>query len=104
MSRFVLSSEAGLDIEQIQEYLDGLPAAPAMRIGMALHRTLESIGANSLRGMLESELTRILGLEVRSRFVGDYRIIYRLGESVPEIVGILHGARDIATIMRSRLQ
>jgi hypothetical protein len=52
----------------------------------------------------QSELTRIAGVEVRSRFASSYRILYTLGGSAPEIVGVLHTARDIASIMAKRLQ
>jgi plasmid stabilization system protein ParE len=49
-------------------------------------------------------LTRLLGEEVRSRLVHPYRIYYRLGASTPEVIAILHGARDQRSILGERFQ
>jgi plasmid stabilization system protein ParE len=53
-------------------------------------------------GLHHSELTRLLGEEVRSRLIAPYRIYYRLGRSGPEIISILHGARNQRSILTSR--
>jgi plasmid stabilization system protein ParE len=103
VSRFFLSAEAARDLDEILEYLDRLPDAPAERIGQSLQSMLESIAMRSL-GAPHSHLTRLLGEEVRSRLVPPYRIFYRLGKSAPEVIAILHGARDQRSIMDSRFQ
>lgn len=104
MSRFFLSAEAARDLDEILEYLDRLPDAPAERIGQSLQSMLESIAMRPLLGAPHSHLTRLLGEEVRSRLVPPYRIFYRLGKSAPEVIAILHGARDQRSIMDSRFQ
>jgi len=39
--------------------------------------------------------------EIRELFVGSYRLVYRLGESV-EILAIIHGARDAGAVWDRR--
>jgi plasmid stabilization system protein ParE len=100
----MLSPFASRDLDELISYLDGLPLEPANRIGSSVRRMLENIGENPLRGPEQSELTRIMGFEVRSRLVASYRVLYRVGSTVPEIIGILHAARDIPAIMAERVR
>ncbi len=104
MSHFHLSAEAELDLDDIFTYLNQLPLEPGDRIADALQGMLESIGAQPLLGAPHSHLTRLLGQEVRSRLVPPYRIYYRLGTSVPEVIAILHGARNQTSILGRRFQ
>jgi toxin ParE1/3/4 len=104
LSRFHLSAEAELDLDEILAYLDQLPLEPGDRIAESLQGMFESIGSQPYLGASHSHLTRLLGQEVRSRLVPPYRIYYRLGKSIPEIVAILHGARDQSSILGSRFQ
>jgi plasmid stabilization system protein ParE len=46
----------------------------------------------------------MLGVEVRSRLTHPYRIYYRLGSATPEIIAVLHTARDTQTILAERFQ
>ena len=104
MSRFFLSPHAQGDLVEIKAYFESIPKEPADRTARALQATLRSIANNPYQGVGQSELTRIAGVEVRSRLVHSYRIFYSLGGSAPEIVGVLHTARNIASIMAKRLQ
>jgi plasmid stabilization system protein ParE len=104
LNRFVLSRYARRDLEEIRSYIELLPRQPSMKIGRGLQRTLKSIAIDPYLGSLQSEFTRLAGAEVRSRLVLSYRIFYIVGAPVPEIVAILHTARDIASIVASRLQ
>lgn len=99
-----LTAEADQDIEEIAGYLGQLPAAPATRIGKSLRDMLRDIARHPYRGAAHSELTRLLGEEVRSRLVAPYRIYYRLGRSGPEIISILHGSRNQRNILSSRFR
>ena len=65
---------------------------------------LQSVGKQPYLGTSHSHLTRLLGEEVRSRLVHPYRIYYRLGASTPEVIAILHGARDQRSILGERFQ
>ena len=104
MSRFHLSAEAKLDLDDILAYLDELPLEPGNRIAESLQGMLEGIGAQPLLGAPHSHLTRLLGQEVRSRLVPPYRIYYRLSTNIPEIIAILHGARGQSSILGNRFQ
>lgn len=104
MTRFVLSPFASEDLDGLIAYLEALPKRPALRIGKAIRRMLEQIGESPLLGTTQSELTRMMGFEVRSRLVESYRILYRTGGTVPEIIGVLHSARDVRKAMAKRVQ
>ena len=52
---------------------------------------------NSYPRVAHSSLTRILGVEVRSRLAYPYRFYYRLGGTAPEVIAVLHTARDTRT-------
>ena len=104
MSRFYFSSHVKRDLREIKTYLDSLPKVPAHKIAKALQRTFRSIAENPYQGIGQSEFTRLAGVEVRSRLVQSYRVLYFVGGSAPEIIAVLHTARDIAAIVRQRLQ
>ena len=104
MNRFFLSPQADQDIDEILEYLDGLPLEPGNRILDAIQATILSIAAQPYLGSPHSQLTRLIGEEARSRVVGPYRIFYRLRGTGPEIIAVLHSRRDIASILSARFQ
>jgi plasmid stabilization system protein ParE len=104
MSRFFLSAHANRDLDEIESYLDKLPKGPAARGAEAIVRTLHSIGKEPYLGAPHSTLTRMLGVEVRSRLTHPYRIYYRLGSATPEIIAVLHTARGTQTILAERFQ
>lgn len=74
MSRYFLSAHADRDLDEIIAYLEGLPIVPATRIGKSICQMLDSIADNPLLGMTHSELTRRLGVEVKTRLATPYRI------------------------------
>jgi plasmid stabilization system protein ParE len=85
-------------------HLRSIPDVPARKIAVALQMTFRSIAENPYQGAGQSELTRISGAEIRSRLVQSFRIFYIVSGIAPEIVGVLHTARDISSIMAKRLQ
>jgi hypothetical protein len=72
-------------------------------IASSLQEALDGIANYPYLGAIQSELTRRAGVEIRSRLIQSYRIIYIVGDA-PEIIGVLHTARDISGIMGRRLQ
>ncbi len=104
LNRFYFSRHAKRDLAEIKAYLDSVPQTPADKIARALQLTFRAITANPYQGVGQSELTRLAGVEVRSWLVDSYRVIYTLGRRAPEIIGVLHTARNIASIMAKRLQ
>ena len=104
MSRFFLSPCAKRDLVDIKAYLDSVPQMPANKIARALQMTFRSIADNPYQGVGQSDLTRLAGVEIRSRLVHSYRILYIVGGTTPEIIGVLHTARNVASIMVKRIQ
>ena len=104
VSRSFVTPAASRDLTEIRIYLERLPARPRGRIAEELKRAIQTIVENSYMSLADSELTRILGQEVRSWPVSSYRIYFRMGRAAPEILGILHAARDHASILRQRIQ
>jgi len=104
LARFLLSLDAEQDLDEILSYLDRLPRVPAERIAMSLQTMLHHIGQEPYLGAANSALTLLLGEEVRSRLVPPYRIFYRTSRKLPEVFAILHGARDISSILDQRFQ
>jgi plasmid stabilization system protein ParE len=92
------------DLQDIRAYLAALPRKPALRIGRDLQKTLISIAGNPFLGAAQSDFTRFGGVEVRSRLVHSYRIFYTVGAGAPEVIAVLHTARDSASILAIRLQ
>ena len=104
MSRYFLSFHAKNDLDEIRIYLRAIPPQPAKRIGVRLQQAFNEIAASPQHGIAQSALTLLAGVEVRSRLCSPYRIFYISGRTVPEILGVIHTARDIATIMAGRFQ
>jgi plasmid stabilization system protein ParE len=103
MSRFLLTRAAQEDLEDIRAYHCGIPPGPALRIKSRIQKVIFDIAGNPYRGVADSRLTLLFGCEVRSRLASPYRIYYRMGRPYPEIIAILHGARDQATLLANRL-
>lgn len=104
MKRFLLSADADRDLDEIEAYLDLLPAAASIRGGSKLLQALAKIARDHYLGAPHSNLTRLVGGEVRSRLASPYRIFYRLAGSTPEILSIPHTSRDLQTVFEERFQ
>jgi plasmid stabilization system protein ParE len=104
VSRFFLSADARRDLEDFEADMDQLTTAAATRIALALQEMLNNIAENPYRGSPQSFLTRLIGEEARSRLVFPYRVYYSTGRGSPEIIAIIHGARDQAGILARRFQ
>ena len=96
MSRFKLSAPARRDLREIRDYiaLDNVPAARKFlaRITEASHGLAEMPG----QGHLREDLTE---LPVRFWPVGAYLIVYDPATRPLEILRVLHGARDVGTVL-----
>jgi plasmid stabilization system protein ParE len=104
LKRFVLSEDAERDLDAIRRFLDGVSTGLARKTAIALQRGLRSIADDPQLGARHSLLTRIVGSEVRSRVAPPYRIFYRLSGTYPEVIAIIHTARDLATVLAGRFQ
>src|SRR5665213_280682 len=103
MSRFILSPGAGDDLVDLAEYLRGLPAVPARRIGKALQFALKNLAQHPGHGHRHADYCEFSGEEIRSFVVGDYVLLYASQRKPITFVGVIHGKRDSDAIMRQRL-
>ncbi len=104
MNSFRLSPDADHDLDLILAHLETIPEKPAKTIVASIRMALRDVASFPYRGALQSELTRLAGVEVRSRLVHSYRIIYKVRSDSPEIMGVLHTSRDIVSTIARRLQ
>ncbi|ADW70273.1 type II toxin-antitoxin system RelE/ParE family toxin [Granulicella tundricola] len=101
MKALLFSRRAEADFHEISEYLGFLPARPSLRIAEEIQRAFNLIVQFPYLGQAHSRFTTLHGQEVRSLLVASYRIYY-FSTSPPEIIAILHGARDQTAIMSQR--
>lgn len=98
MSRYVLSPAATADIEQIEAFLDEHAAhatdAVLSRIRATMRRIASTPGIGHLRKDLADEPLRVVA-------VWSYLVVDRLTRPV-EFVRVVHGARDVARMLRVR--
>ena len=98
MKRYILSPAATADIEQIETFLDEhAPHATdsvLSRIRAAMRQIASTPGIGHPRKDLADESLRFVA-------VWSYMVVYRLTSPV-EVVRVVHGARDVARVLRSR--
>ena len=96
MSRQVKVSEtAKSDLREIRDYIAVSNVEAAKRLVRQIAATFDYLGETPFMGRERPELK--VGL--RSLVVGKYVVLHLLTEDVVEIVRVLHGARDIATLL-----
>lgn len=100
MTGYVLSVDAGLDLECIWEYIaeDSIDAADGWIA--KLFDAFEQIGRTPGVGHRREDLT---GLPLLFWPVGAYFIIYRVASEWIEIVAVTQGYRDIPLFLQRRL-
>lgn len=90
------TDRAESDLEEILAYLDERSPAAADRLAAALEQRCQLLGQLPEMGRPRDELAPGL----RSIAVERYVVFYRVAHRAVEILRVLHGARDIDTIMR----
>ena len=96
MADYVLSSEARLDLQDIWDFIARDNPDPANRIINELLAAFEHLAEWPGSGHLRRDLTRS---DVRFWPVGSYLVIYIEKSNPLQIVTIVHGARDIPSII-----
>lgn len=99
MSRYVISSEARADLNEIWEYIaqDNFDAADGWI--HKLRNSIESLACTPGMGHTRKDLT---DSPVLFWPVGAYLIIYRLRDTYIEVVAVTQGARDIPSFLNER--
>lgn len=96
MGDYILDPQAQRDIRDIREFISDYSVAAAVRSMERLESGFRNLADNPFIGWERSEL----GIDLRSRAVNNYLIIYRPLDSGTEIVRVINGSRDINRLFR----
>lgn len=99
MSAYVLSPEALQDLQGVWDFIATDSANAADKFLDELFDAFEKLAEWPRQGHVRTDLTE---RDVLFWPVGSYLVVYRADRKPLEIVAILHGARDIPTVMRER--
>ncbi len=96
MSRFLLTPTAKEDLREIAEFIRQDSPEAAKRVLSKLRESMAKLAGTPLMGHLREDLT-----EEPIRFwpVYSYLVIYRPETRPLQILRVLHGARDVRTIL-----
>ena len=99
MSPYRVSPEALDDLQLIGDFiaLDSVDAAP--RIIDQFFETFEQLAAWPKTGHVRTDLT---SMDVRFWPVGSYLVVYRDHSDGVQIVAVLHGSRDVPSVLGAR--
>ena len=102
--RVILRPQVPGDLEAIIDYLADRNPAAATRFAESVHATLEDLSRMPGKGSPKRfRGKRLAG--IRSWFVAgfpNYLILYRPVDTGIEVLAVLHGARQLAGILRDR--
>lgn len=95
---FVVSPQALEDLDEIWRFIAQDNVEAADRFEQRIRKTFYSLAENPGTGHSREDIT---DKPVLFWPVGSYLIIYDPGKRPVEILRVLHGARDVATILES---
>jgi plasmid stabilization system protein ParE len=98
---FRLTEDAVRDLEQAAEFLAERSESAALRLADTLEHTFRFIAQSPGCGHRRQDLTS--HQDIRFWSSAGYLIYYRVATKSLLILGVLHGARDAATLIASRL-
>jgi toxin ParE1/3/4 len=96
----IRTEQAENDLESILTYLDEHSPAAAQRLAKALDERCRLLEQLPMMGRPRDDLA--MGL--RSVVIEGYVLFYRITTSAVEVIRILHGRRDIDSIMKEQDQ
>lgn len=101
MNRYILAPAAASDLVEIWRYLlKESSEATADRVETVIREKMAALASAPEVGHRRRDLT---AADVRFFSVYSYLIVYRPGTTPLQIVAVLHGARDVFTILRNRV-
>jgi plasmid stabilization system protein ParE len=95
----MLSPEALQDLEDTWDFIASDSVTAANQLQDEFFEAFEELARRPGMGHTRSDLTK---RDVRFWPVGSYLIVYRVAPSQLQVVAVLHGARDIPSVMRKR--
>lgn len=99
MNAYVLSQDAEQDLDDLWDYVADESIDAADRLIGLIFDTFEEVARFPRMGHKREDLTKF---PVLFWPVGNYLVIYRGIQSPIEIVGIVHGKRDVPAFLRMR--
>lgn len=95
--KVIWSFEAAADPEAIADYIARDSSFYAASFVIKVREAVHSLNVFSERGRIVPELSNP---DIRELFINDYRLVYRIEESRVDILGIIHGRRDLKTLWK----
>jgi plasmid stabilization system protein ParE len=99
MSAYVLSPAALQDLQDIWDFISMDSASAADKLEDEFFGAFERLARRPRMGHGRTDLTE---RDVLFWLVGSYLIVYRQNSTALQIVAVLHGARDLAEVIRKR--
>jgi plasmid stabilization system protein ParE len=97
MERYTVAPEALQDLQGIWEFIAADHPEAADQLQEEFFEAFDSLAAMPGKGHTREDLT---DLPVRFFLCGSYLIVYRSDPAPLQIVAVLHGARDIPTVLK----
>lgn len=104
MMRFTFTPDAERDVDEITSYLQGLPRAPALRIGKGIQKAIGAICDHPAIGRVDDRLTRQSSRRILRYICYPYILFYYVADERIRIVGLIDGRRDVDSLMQRRLE
>lgn len=99
MAAYVLSPEALQDLQDIWDFIASDNVTAADKLENELFEAFERLAKRPRMGHTRPDLTK---RDVRFWPVGSYLVVYRSAPTALQVVAVLHGARDVAEVIRRR--
>jgi toxin ParE1/3/4 len=100
MSRFILDKDVRQDLDDIWNYI-GVEKANPTAARHQIERLFEAFSTLAQQPLL-GELRQDLGADVRTFVVRPFVVLYRLRPNGVQIAQVVHSARDIQAIARTK--
>jgi plasmid stabilization system protein ParE len=101
--RFTFTQFAAEDIDGLALHLQGIPEVPALKIGRQIQDAFNLLTVFPRLGRVDLRLSNSAGRSIFRYNIGRYACFYLISGSNLVILGLIHGARDVDTIMRQRV-
>ncbi len=98
--RVEVTARAERDLEAIASYVAerACSAIPALQWFDEMAAAIRDLGRSPHRFAVEEDLTALRGREYRRRFVGNYRVVFRILEDTVVVDSVIHGSRDVTSV------
>ncbi len=95
MNSYFITPQATQDLEEIHDFIVEDSTSAALKLLDLFEEKFQMIAQSPEMGRKREELA----LALRSFPAGRYVIFYRCGQNRIEVIRVLHGSRDIETIL-----